>query len=162
MDDLRAQAANNSIVDIWKYQMCLAEIARRKASVPQISEPLATVSREGDNVGNAKLYPPLAEPKPAFIVPSIVDEKMKAYRERLKIYANDILPKQGGMMPSEGIGGVTMKLRKFALLQVGATDTTAFTEDQWQMLFEFLDGHLKQFGAKELAIYIDKSIGATK
>jgi hypothetical protein len=87
---------------------------------------------------------------------------MKGYRERLKVYANDVLPKQGGMMPSEGYGGVTMKLRTFAQLQVGVGSVAAFTADQWEMLFEFLDGHLKQFGAKELVAYIDKAIGATK
>jgi len=100
-----------------------------------------------------KKYPP---------APSIPSEKLKEYHERLKAYANDILPKQGGMMPVEGVGGVTMQLRKFTLLQVGATDVAALTEDQWETLFEFLDEHLKQYGAKELVAYIQKAIGATK
>jgi hypothetical protein len=100
-----------------------------------------------------KKYPP---------APPIPSEKLKEYRERLKAYANDILPKQGGMMPVEGIGGVTMQLRKFTLLQVGAAEVAALTEDQWETLFEFLDEHLKQYGAKELVAYIQKAIGATK
>jgi hypothetical protein len=158
-------------------------------AAPQNSEPPATAIREGGASGNgAVIIPPLTEsksssvdippsqqtltpqtalfvppqPTPTFGAPPIADEKMKGYRERLKVYANDVLPKQGGMMPSEGYGGVTMKLRTFAQLQVGVGSVAAFTVDQWEMLFEFLDGHLKQFGAKELVAYIDKAIGATK
>lgn len=122
------------------------------ADIPQ-SQPTATPQ-------TALFVPPA--PAPAFVVPSIADEKMKGYRKRLNVYANDVLPKQGGMMPTEGIGGVTMKLRKFASLQLGVTEVAAFTEEQWEMLFDFLDGHYQAHGAKSLVEYIDKAIGATK
>jgi hypothetical protein len=91
--------------------------------------------------------------------PAVEETKAKEYRERLKVYSNDILPK-GGMMPSEGIGGVTMKLRKFAAIFAGVSDQSKLSNDNWEALFEFLDGN--KDNPKYLVDYIDKAIGVNK
>lgn len=94
--------------------------------------------------------------------PAISPEKQKEYRERLSKYSQDILPK-AGMMPSDGIGGVTMKLRKFAAVFTGqAASNPLLSEAEWIDLFEFLDGYTQKNGAPALVQYIDKAIGATK
>jgi hypothetical protein len=96
------------------------------------------------------------------VPPALSPEKMKEYRERLRNYSNVVLV-QGGMMPSDGIGGVTMKLRKFASVQLGVAGSEAvFTEEQFESLFEFLDGFNAKNGAQALVQHIDKAIGATK
>jgi hypothetical protein len=93
-------------------------------------------------------------------VSTLSPEKQKEYRERLAKYSQDILPK-AGMMPSDGIGGITMKLRRFASLQVGG-EVSKLTEEQFEDLFEFLDGYTAKNGATALVQYIDKAIGVTK
>ena len=88
-------------------------------------------------------------------------EQQKIYRERLGVYANDVLPMKGGMMPVSGYGGVTMRLRAFAILQLGGQkkDVTKFTTQEWETFLEFLDQYLAKNGAKELVNYIDKALG---
>ncbi len=118
-----------------------------------ISQPAAPVAVPPPAVTEAK-----AEPAPAQAqVPAIPAEKATEYRNRLKVYSNDILPK-GGMMPHDKIGGVTMKLRLFAAKTTGAADSTVLTVDQWDALFEFLDNNKEN--PKFLVDYIDKAIGA--
>lgn len=90
--------------------------------------------------------------------PVISDEKKKEYADRLRKYSQDILPK-AGMVPSEQIGGSTMKLRKFAGIHCG-TDATKLTEEQFEDLLGFLDNYAQQNGASALVEYINKSIGA--
>src|ERR1700676_5362051 len=67
-------------------------------------------------------------------------EQLKSYRERLGVYANDILPMKGNMMPVSGHGGVTMRLRAFAILQLGGEkkDVMKFTSLEWETFLEFL------------------------
>lgn len=88
-------------------------------------------------------------------------EKATEFKNRLRVYANDVLPK-GGMLPTESIGGVTMKLRRFASVQTGAADTTTLSLAQWEDLFDFLDSYTQKNGPAGLVQYIDKAIGATK
>lgn len=157
----------------------------------KVSEPPATVSRQEGAVSTGdKVIPPVAEkistPVPPAPVPqsgevavekaqpvpaqapvalpptaALSPEKTTEFKNRLRVYSNDVLPK-GGMLPSDGIGGVTMKLRKFASVHTGATDTTALGLAQWEDLFDFLDNYVQKNGASELVKYIDKAIGATK
>src|SRR6266704_427845 len=86
-------------------------------------------------------------------------EKQKEYRDRLSKYSQDVLVK-GGMMPSDGVGGITMKLRKFSMIQLGLSGTNAcFTEEQWTDLFEFLDSFTATHVAQALVQYIDTALG---
>jgi len=87
-------------------------------------------------------------------------EKFEDFRKRLKVYSNDILPKQGGMMPSEDVGGPPNKLRAFALRYTGGADVAKLSLAQWEDLFDFLDTYTKDNGAKALVEYINQSIGA--
>lgn len=90
----------------------------------------------------------------------IAPEKIKAYRERLNKYISDILPREGKMMPSEGIGGTPNKLRKFAFVFNGVDDVKKLTEDQWEQFLGFLDSYYQANGAIALTAYINTSIGA--
>jgi hypothetical protein len=94
-------------------------------------------------------------------LPNLIDKaKQDAYKVRLRKYANEILP-GGGMVPTDTIGGTTMKLRKFAELQTGA-DAAKLSEEHFEDLFSFLDGFLAEHGASALVAYIDKSLGVIK
>ena len=84
-------------------------------------------------------------------------EKAKEYRDRLSKYSMDILP-GAGMMPSENIGGVTMKLRKFAQVSTGNSSGN-YTPEQWEGLFAELDGILEAKGAAALVAHINKTLG---
>lgn len=153
----------------------------------QVSEPPATVSREEGAVGTGtESVPPLAESASAGItteqeirqgvvnptlptappstpLPSLttIDKGLLlTFRNRLREYANVILPRQGGMLPSEGIGGSPNKLRAFALKFTGMTDVDAFSQTQWEALFDFLDSYNKAQGPKALVVYINETIGA--
>ena len=90
------------------------------------------------------------------VVPALPKEKQEEYRTRLSKYYNDILPK-GGMSSSEGIGGPTMKTRKFAAIHTGVADTKLMTEQHWNDLFEFLDANATN--PKFLVEYINKALG---
>lgn len=103
-----------------------------------------------------------AAPAPAVPTPLIeglpTADQLKDYRARLGKFANDVLP-SGGMMPTADVGGVTQKLRKFASLQIGASDVMKATAEQWEDLMSFLDTYLASKGAAELVKYIDTAIG---
>lgn len=101
---------------------------------------------------------PPAKPQP---MDALLPEKATEFKNRLRVYANDVLPR-GGMLPSDGVGGITMKLRAFAAKHTGATDTAALSLAQWEDLFDFLDSYAQKSGPQELVKYIDKAIGVAK
>jgi hypothetical protein len=88
--------------------------------------------------------------------PVISSEKQAEYRTRLAKYYTDILPK-GGMQSSEGIGGVTMKTRKFAAVFSKVQDTKLMTEQNWEDLFKFLDSGADN--PRSLVENINKALG---
>jgi hypothetical protein len=90
----------------------------------------------------------------------IAPDKLKEYRERLSKYSQDILPK-AGLLPTDGIGGCTMKLKKFAELHVEAT-ASKLSQEQFEELLGFLDRYVQQDGAKALVAHIDRALGVTK
>ena len=90
------------------------------------------------------------------VIPVLSKEKQDEYRTRLSKYYNDVLPR-GGMQSSEGIGGPTMKTRRFAAIHTGVADTKQMTEDHWEDLFEFLDANA--VNPKFLVDYINKALG---
>jgi len=129
-----------------------------------VAESLKTASQL-IQIPSAAPVPEIKANDPAIIVPEppAVDapsaDQLKEYRVRLAKYANDVLP-NGGMIPTEGIGGVTMKLRKFSGLQLGESkDVMKFSTDQWTELLDFLDSYTESNGAAKLVAYIDKVVG---
>lgn len=128
-------------------------LEKQALPAPEPAKPAITVQIEQPviDLPEKKVLPPPVEGAPNA-------EKLKEYRTRLGKYANDILP-GGGMMPSAGIGGVTMKLRNFANLQLGLSDVMRATEEQWDELLTFLDEYTTNKGAGELVKYIDAAIG---
>jgi hypothetical protein len=131
--------------------------AKAKELLDQVNNELkmAAVEKAQPVPAQALVAPP--SPPTAALEP----EKAKEFRERLRVYYNDVLPK-GGMLPSENIGGPTMKMRKFATTHTGAGDMNSLSLAQWEDLFDFLDNYTKTNGAQALVQYIDKSIGVTK
>lgn len=80
--------------------------------------------------------------------------QMKGFRDRLFKYTNDIFPK-AGMVPSIEGGGVAQKTRKFAQAKFGVSEMNQLTAVQWESLFEYWDGMIKEHGAKALVKVID-------
>ena len=66
------------------------------------------------------------------------DGQMKTFRDRLFTYTNTILP-QAGMVPSENIGGIGMKVRIFAQQKFGQV-LNQLTVSQWEEMFKLFDG----------------------
>jgi len=61
----------------------------------------------------------------------------KAYREKLRTYNDDILPK-AGMMPNEH-GGIGMRLRAFAMKRYNVAEISQLFTWQWEDFFKFLE-----------------------
>jgi hypothetical protein len=116
-------------------------------------------------IAEALLVPmaPAVAPQPIAIPAAeaqaaVSPEKAKEYSERLKKYSQDILLK-GGMQPSEKIGGVTMKLRKFATVHSGVEGSQKMTEAQFESLLSFLDSYTAANGPAGLVNYINEKLG---
>jgi hypothetical protein len=129
-----------------------------RTPVEQVSAPLVATATSPVTPTAAESVPSVAETKPP-VAPSlsISPEKLKEYRERLSKYSQDILP-GAKMMPSDGIGGVTMKLKKFAEIHTGAA-VPKLTEEQFEDVLGFLDSYAQKNGAPALVEYINKSLG---
>jgi hypothetical protein len=65
------------------------------------------------------------------------DQQMKTFRDRLFTYTNTILP-QAGMVPTENIGGIGMKVRLFAQATYGQV-LNQLTVAQWENMFKMFD-----------------------
>jgi hypothetical protein len=137
-----------------------------KPKVSEAPKPAPTGEGKADGTGDFRVAP-LAEPQASPYDPkatpptaALTADQFKDFRQRLRPYSNDILPKQGGMLPSEGIGGPSAKLSLFALKYVGATSVEKLSLSQWEDLFDFLDTYNKENGAKALVAYINEAIGA--
>lgn len=95
------------------------------------------------------------------------DEKMKHYRNVVLPIPNSTNPATfttaGGMEPTDSIGGVAIKLRRFAEMMFKISDLKTMTVVQWEQFFEYLDSKLEEDGAQELVKLIDSAvIGANK
>jgi hypothetical protein len=64
-------------------------------------------------------------------------DQMKAFRDRLFTYTNTILP-QAGMIQTENIGGIGMKVRIFAQVKFGQV-LNQLTIKQWEEMFQLFD-----------------------
>jgi hypothetical protein len=130
----------------------ISQVSTPAIEVPVSAPPVAAVEKAQPVVAQLPAPPPTAALDP---------EKAKEFRERLRVYYNDVLPK-GGMLPVENVGGPTMQMRKFATTHTGAGDMNSLSLSQWEDLFDFLDNYTKTNGAQALVQYISKAIGATK
>jgi hypothetical protein len=82
------------------------------------------------------------------------------FREHMRKYAYDILPK-AGMLPTEGIGGAPEKLFVFACLSANR-DVEGLTGADCEVLLQFLDAFLAKYGAEALVEYIDRTISVAQ
>jgi hypothetical protein len=81
---------------------------------------------------------------PAEVIPAMKaipelpnDQQMKVFRDRLFTYTNTILP-NAGMVPTENIGGIGMKVRLFAQATYGQV-LNQLTVAQWENMFKTFD-----------------------
>ena len=133
--------------------------------VPVSAPPVVAAEKAQSTLAQGIQAAPLSTPQtptsPAAITAQLSPEKVLEFKNRLRVYSNDILPK-GNMLPVDGVGGVTMQLRKFAQVHTGAPDTNVLSVSQWEDLFDFLDTYTKENGPTALVQYISKAIGVTK
>jgi hypothetical protein len=80
----------------------------------------------------------------------------KAYREKLRVYSDETLPK-AGMMPNEH-GGIGMRLRAFGVKRAGVKELTELSIEQWEDLFKFFETTTKAKGVAELIRIIDAAV----
>lgn len=85
-------------------------------------------------------------------------EQEVQYREKLREYSNIILP-GAGMVPSQGIGGPSAKLRAYAERMAGKP-TQQMTTDDWDDFFNGMADFRSRNGDKGLVKYINDVIGA--
>ncbi len=78
-------------------------------------------------------------------------KQVSVYRDKLFVYANEILP-NAGMQPSEIGGGSAMKMKKFVAKRYNVKQLNT---EQWEDLFNFLDTTMKEKGAAALVKIID-------
>jgi hypothetical protein len=84
------------------------------------------------------------------------DGQMKTFRDRLFTYTNTILP-NAGMVPSENIGGIGMKVRIFAQQKFGQV-LNQLTVSQWTEMFKLFDS----MSPAELVKLIDETAQKAK
>jgi len=120
--------------------------------------PAATVPYPPQLEEKAQPVAPV-QPQVALPKPEITADKHKEFKEKTRLYTNDVLVK-GNMLPSDGIGGISMKFRKFAITYSKVADTTQLTTLQWEQLFAFLDAYLASSSPAALVLYINQQIGA--
>lgn len=80
-------------------------------------------------------------------------DEMKQFRARLLVFTEKTLP-EAGMVPTEGLGGVTTKIRMFAMLRYRVNDIKKMSVDQWN---DFLND-LESCDPAGLVAQIDKVV----
>jgi hypothetical protein len=87
-------------------------------------------------------------------------QQQEEYRNKLRDWSNNVLPIEGGMVPSAGIGGPSAKLRSFCVNYVGKS-TQEMTADDWEEFLTFLVNFKDKNGAKGLVKYINDSLNCS-
>jgi len=138
--------------------------------------PKPAPTGEGGAVGNGLvLDPPFASPTPepipaavAVLAPpvppavvSFPGKPTPAQEEEYRKFLRDLTFKltNAGMMPSEGIGGATSKLRLFAQYSAGKP-IPQMTTDDWDEFKDFFVGFAENNDDMNLVKYINDAIGA--
>jgi hypothetical protein len=80
----------------------------------------------------------------------------KVYKEKLRVYSDETLPK-AGMVPNEH-GGIGMRLRAFGVKRAGVKELTELSIEQWEDLFKFFETTVKVKGVAELIRIIDATV----
>jgi len=121
------------------------------------SEPESKTKEEWEKTPEV----PFVEPATPVVIDNLPNNEQKdAFRTRLTKYTQDILP-AAGMVPSDNIGGVAMKVRLFAQkLFPSVSELKNLNVDQWTEFLATLDAYEQNNGASELVKYIDSEIGA--
>lgn len=135
---------NEDIKAAIKADTVITEIA---STVQKVQE----VSGQDEAAEKAAILPPKTEPIPGAPTP----EELKGYRKRLLVFTENILPK-AGMVPSEKIGGPTIKMRLYAMQRYKVLDIRHMTKLQWEEFLAFLESTTPA----ELIQIIDKAVGA--
>jgi hypothetical protein len=105
------------------------------------------------------VIPPIAPvevPSDGGTIPN--QDQKKVYREKLLTYINQILP-QAGFLQSQKLGSRNDKMKLFIKEMFPKANTKVLSIQQWDTLFEFLDGRVQANGAQDLVKYIDTAIG---
>jgi hypothetical protein len=151
------ESPNNDILE------CMREATHPLVAAAEMGAKAAAYATTGlvDLWGSKRLDAAATPPPPRdnITVPAAPPQlpvlKFEEYRTRFRKYANEILPKEGGMTNSNGMG-ITSKVRKFAEKMSGGV--TVLNEEQWINLFKFLDDYYAEHGAVSLVAYIEKEI----
>jgi hypothetical protein len=119
--------------------------------------PPGAAERVAEILTKQNFATPLEEIKKSHLILELPnDQQMKTFRDRLFTYTNTILP-QAGMVPTENIGGIGMKVRLFAQQKFGQV-LNQLTVIQWEEMFKLFDS-LKP---AELVKLIDETVLKTK
>lgn len=105
------------------------------------------------------LAPPITSAAPTDFPGKPSKEQEEKYRTTFRDYSNNVLPTEGGMTPSPGIGGPSVKMRLFFEHYIGKPTQSA-TVEEWDEFVTFLAAFKERNGAKGLVKYINDSIGA--
>ncbi|MGH7745057.1 MAG: hypothetical protein ACREQ5_09695, partial [Candidatus Dormibacteria bacterium] len=162
------QSASAAVIDpvIIKVGNRLAEnaVALINKEVSQAIETARAVPAESLSESN----PPEGQVVASFDAPASLAigdlpnaEQMKNFVTRLTVYRNEILPNQGKMIPSHGMG-VNAKIRAFFKAACPGTEGLQnLTVPQWETVLGFMDLALKEQGAEKLVEVINYNVGAT-
>lgn len=107
--------------------------------------------------------------QPDIVAGALSAEDRKRFDEKMKHYRNVVLPiptannpqsfsTAGGMEPTDGLGGVAIKLRRYAEIMFNTQDLKTLTVVQWERFFSHLDEYLEKFGAVKLVEQIDGTV----
>lgn len=145
----------------------IADLKPAKTSVQTSIENAQVV--EGPDLKAAER--PATEPdiQPAINAAILTKEEKQRFDEKMKHYRNVVLPiptannpqshkTAGGMEPTDGIGGVAMKLRRYAEIMFNTQDLKILSVVQWEQFFKHLDDYLELHGAIKLVEQIDGAV----
>jgi hypothetical protein len=151
------------------------------APVEPISEPAkkpATYAEAMVQAMESATFRPADEPaknadiKPDIVVGLSVEDK-KRFAEKMKHYREVVLPiptannpqtfkTAGGMEPTKELGGVAIKLRRYAEVMFSTQDLKTLTVIQWEQFLSHLDGYLEMHGAVKLVEQINETVTVIK
>jgi hypothetical protein len=131
------------------------EVATTQATEQKPPEPPVAPVEVMTAVSVIHPVAPIEVPSDGGTIPN-ADQK-KAYRDKLSTYINQTLP-AAGFLQSQKLGSRNDKMKLFIKEMFPKANTKVLSVQQWDSLFEFLDGRVKGEGAEALVKYIDAQI----
>lgn len=99
--------------------------------------------------------------KPPAVTKMMNEAEEKEVRERINRYRNETLPKEGKMVPTEGVGGIDIKFRlwvsKFGQMNNKPLSKTWNYAD-WKKFLDYMDEMVRNIGAEGLVKFIDAEV----